>query len=62
MEASENPGVRFGGSGGPELHQVDLGQVRRTLRGPASERGYARLSLMLDTILPRLERGRESRS
>jgi hypothetical protein len=62
MEASENAGPPRPGRGGPDLQRVDPARVRETLRDPASDRGYERLALMLDTILPRLiekaERGR----
>jgi hypothetical protein len=54
MEASENAGLPRPGRGGPDLQRIDPARIRRTLRDPASDRGYERLALMLDTILPRL--------
>jgi hypothetical protein len=53
MEASENPGLSGEGSGGV-LHRVDPQRVTTLLRGDSSARGYARLELMLGSVLPRL--------
>ena len=54
MEASEKGGLPLDGRGEPGLQRIDAERVRRTLRDDGSERGYARLALMLDTVLPRL--------
>jgi hypothetical protein len=51
MEASENPGPpREGGV----LHRVDPDRLTDVLRGESARRGYARLELMLGSVLPRL--------
>jgi hypothetical protein len=54
MEASENAGTPFEGSGAPALHRIDLDRVTRTLRDGVQTPGFARLQLMVGTILPRL--------
>jgi hypothetical protein len=54
MEASEHGGLPLEGRSGPDLQRIDLDRVRRTLRDPAAEPGYARLALMIGTVLPRL--------
>jgi len=60
MEASENAGLPRDGRGGFDLQRNDSACVRQTLRGAASPAGYARLELMLDTVLPRLLSGEET--
>jgi hypothetical protein len=61
MEASEDTGFSRLGRGAPDMTRIDLDRVRATLQGSASGNGYARLLLMLDTVFPRLARGRENR-
>ena len=61
MEASENAGPPRQGRGGPDLQRIDPARVRETLCDPGSDPGYARLAVMLDTILPRLVRGADRR-
>ena len=54
MEASENTGVASRGSSGSGLHRVDPTRVAQTLGSPDHAGGYARLEVMLNSILPRL--------
>jgi hypothetical protein len=54
MEASENRGPPRGGRGATDLHRIDPDRVAETLRSPSHAGGYARLELMLNSILPRL--------
>lgn len=54
MEASENTGLPREGRGGTGLHRVDPDRVKQTLGSPEHAGGYARLELMLNSILPRL--------
>jgi len=54
MEASEHARPSREECGGSNLQRIDPGRVREQLHGPDSGMGYARLALMLDTILPRL--------
>jgi hypothetical protein len=54
MEASENARLPREGRGGPDLQRIELARVRTTLRDPAAVSGYARLAVMIETILPRL--------
>lgn len=55
MEASENRGRPREGRGGTDLHRVDPDRVAQTLGSTQHAGGYARLELMLNSILPRLE-------
>lgn len=54
MEASETRGRPREGRGGTDLQRIDLEHVVETLRSPSHTGGYARLELMLNSILPRL--------
>ena len=54
MEASENTGVAPPGSSGSGLHRVDPACVAQTLGSAEHAGGYARLEVMLTSILPRL--------
>jgi hypothetical protein len=54
MEASENAGVPRLGGGARDIRRIDPTRVRETLSAPASERGYARLLVMLGAVFPRL--------
>ncbi len=54
MEASENTGVAPQGSSGCSLHRVDPGRVAQTLGSAEHAGGFARLELVLNSILPRL--------
>jgi hypothetical protein len=54
MEASENTGPPREGSGGTGLHRVDPDRVAQTLGSKRHGAGYARLELMLNSVLPRL--------
>ena len=54
MEASENTGVAPRRGSGSGLHRVDPARVAQTLGSAEHAGGYARLELMLNSILPRL--------
>ena len=54
MEASENPGLPREGCGGTDLHRIDLHRVTELLRSDGQAAGFARLDVMVSTILPRL--------
>jgi hypothetical protein len=54
MEASENAGPRRQGGGGPSLHRIDPERVAETLSTYGNQAGFARLSLMVNTIFDRL--------
>jgi hypothetical protein len=54
MEASENGAVPREGRGGTDLHRIDAARADELLRGNRFAGGYARLDLMVGTILPRL--------
>jgi hypothetical protein len=54
MEASENTGGPRRGAGGAALHRVDPDRVAETLSAGASDEGFARLHLMVNTIFDRL--------
>jgi hypothetical protein len=54
MEASENRGLPRGSGGGAGLHRVDPARLTQTLRSPEHAGGYARLELMLNSVMPRL--------
>jgi hypothetical protein len=54
MEASENTGLPPRGGGGAGLHRIDPARVAHTLRSPEHAGGYARLEVMLNSVLPRL--------
>ena len=62
MEASENTGLPPRGGGGAGLHRIDPARVAHTLRSPEHARGYARLEVMLNSVLPRLVAYGSSRS
>jgi hypothetical protein len=53
VEASENTGLAQGPAGA-DLHQIDPGRVTQTLRSAKHARGYDRLEVMLNAVLPRL--------
>ena len=53
MEASENTGARPP-ERGTGLYRVDPDRVTQTLGSPQHAGGYARLEVMLNSILPRL--------
>jgi len=53
MEASENTAAPRQGGGVPALHRVDPERVAEALF-TGNDAGYARLSLMVGTILDRL--------
>jgi hypothetical protein len=55
MEASEKAGQPPEGRGGPDLQRIDPARVRKALREPAAVSGYARLAVMVETIVPRLQ-------
>ncbi len=54
MEASENTGVAPRGGSGSRLHRVDPARVAETLGSAEHAGGYARLEVMLNSVLPRL--------
>jgi hypothetical protein len=54
MEASENRGLPQGSGGGAGLHRVDPARLTQTLGSPEHAGGYARLELMLNSVIPRL--------
>jgi hypothetical protein len=54
MEASENTGRPREGRGGTGLHRVDPDRVSQTLGSERHVAGYARLELMLNSVLPQL--------
>jgi hypothetical protein len=54
MEASENRGQQRAGRGGGDLHRIDPDRVVQTLGSTERAGGYARLELMLNSVLPRL--------
>jgi hypothetical protein len=54
MEASENRGRPREGRGGTDLQRIDPDRVAQTLGSAQHAGGYARLGLMLNSILPRL--------
>jgi hypothetical protein len=54
MEASENTGLPPHGGSGMGLHRIDPGRVAQTLGSAKRAGGYARLELMLNSVLPRL--------
>ena len=54
MEASENMGLPQEGCGGTDLHPIELHRVTDLLGGDRQAAGFARLDLMVSTILPRL--------
>ena len=54
MEASENTGHPLRRGGGAGLHRIDPARVAHTLRSPEHVDGYARLEVMLNSVLPRL--------
>jgi hypothetical protein len=54
MEASENAGLPPEGGAGADLHRIDLDRVVQTLGSAKHGGGYARLELMLNSVLPRL--------
>jgi hypothetical protein len=54
MEASENAGLSPEGGAGADLHRIDPDRVAQTLGSAKHAGGYARLELMLNSVLPRL--------
>jgi hypothetical protein len=54
MEASENAGLPPEGGVGADLHRIDPDRVAQTLGSAKHAGGYARLELMLTSVLPRL--------
>lgn len=54
MEASENAGMSRPGRGGPALHRIDPDRITQSLSPDSNPDGFARLSLMVNTILDRL--------
>jgi len=54
MEASENAGSPPEGGGGADLHRIDPDRVAQTLGSTLHASGYARLEVMLNSVLPRL--------
>lgn len=54
MEASENAGPPRKGGGGADLHRIDPDRVAQTLGSKRHAAGYARLEVMLNSVLPRL--------
>lgn len=57
MEASENAGLRWKGSGGVALHRIDPIRVAERLSLDSDTAGFARLNLMVGTIFDRLVAG-----
>ena len=54
MEASEDTGVASQRGSGSGLHRVDPARVAQTLGSADHAGGYARLEVMLTSIIPRL--------
>lgn len=54
MEASENRGVASQKGNASGLHRVDPARVAETLGSADHAAGYARLEVMLTSIIPRL--------
>ncbi len=54
MEASENKGLPPRRGGGAGLHRIDPARLAHTLRSAEHRTGYARLEVMLNSVLPRL--------
>jgi len=54
MEASEDTGLPRGGGHDAGLQRVDPARVAHTRRFREHAAGYARLELMLDSVMPRL--------
>ena len=54
MEASERPGLPRAGNGRPLLQRPDLDSVGETLAHEVYASGFARLELMVNTVLERL--------
>jgi hypothetical protein len=54
MEASENKGLPPRRGGGAGLHRIDPARVAHTLGSGEHRTGYARLEVMLNSVLPRL--------
>src|SRR5215203_1801087 len=54
MEASEKAGRPGPGRGSPALHRIDPARVAERLSLSADPAGFARLSLMVNTIFDRL--------
>lgn len=53
MEASEQ-GAQLRRIGRPPLHRIDPDRIRTILTQQRSAAGYARLEMMLGTVIPRL--------
>lgn len=62
MEASENRGRPQEGCGGTDLHRIDPARVGELLHSDRRSAGYARLGVMVSTIIPRLTRSSGQRS
>jgi len=62
MEASENAGLTSRGGCGPALHRIDPNRVAETLLPDGNAAGFARLNLMVNTVLDRLVASDERRS
>jgi len=54
MEASENAGPPREGRVGTALQRIDPDRVYKTLGSAKHAGGYARLELMLNSVMPRL--------
>jgi hypothetical protein len=61
MEASENTGLQGQGGRGPALHRIDPHRVAETLSLGSHPAGFARLELMVNTIIDRLVAEPENR-
>jgi hypothetical protein len=61
MEASENTGLRRQGGRCPALHRIDPNRVAETLSSGGHAAGFARLDLMVNTIIHRLVAEPENR-
>ena len=55
MEASEKAGLPREGRVGTGLHSIDPDRVAQTLGSGKHAGGFARLQVMLNAVLPRLE-------
>ena len=60
MEASENT-MALRGEHEPVLHRVDAQRIAELLTPGTNSSGFARLALMVDTVLPRLTGERPGR-
>jgi hypothetical protein len=53
MKSPETAGRPRQGSGGTDLHRIDLDRVTQTLGSTEHAAGYVRLEMMLNAVLPR---------